>query len=194
MIKSPMDLLLSGSQGLGMPKPSAGPELDYETGIMLAKCSYELGMGLFLHPTVAGWEAYHQAPQYDRYWLNNLTYPKRHIYTSLLITGGTVVTQSESFRIDAMVPVLEHVVDIEGVKDPNLLIFSLAERMYPFGISDEQKDYLKEILIPGLPDYEWTMEYEAYLANPEGAARDAVRNRLEQLYSAMVQMPEFQLM
>ena len=194
MIKSPVDLLLSGTQGLGMPRPLDGPEADYGIGIMLAKSAEELGMGVFKHPTVAGWEAYHQAPQYDRYWLNNLSYPKRQDYLSALILGGTVQTESENFSLAPLVPVLDLAAGIDEARDPKRLIEGLAEMLYPAPISQAQRDFLKDALIPGLPDYEWTVEYSDFLADPTGPLRAPVIARLQKLLVAMVQMPEFQLM
>ena len=38
-------------------------------------------------------------------------------------------------------------------------------------LNDDQLFYLKDILIPGLPDFEWTVEYGAYLNDPTNDAK-----------------------
>ena len=61
-------------------------------------------------------------------------------------------------------------------------------------MSETQRDFLKEVLIPGLPDYEWTIEYGDYLADPEDEdLRNGVLNKLEALFGIIFKMPEFQL-
>ena len=55
-------------------------------------------------------------------------------------------------------------------------------------------DFLKEILIPGLPDYEWTIEYGEYLGDPtDPDKKDGVEGKLQALFEAMLKMPEFYL-
>ena len=54
---------------------------------------------------------------------------------------------------------------------------------------------LKEFLIQGLPDFEWTVEYSTYLANPSDIGlQSSVESKLRNLIGTMVQMPEFQIM
>jgi hypothetical protein len=50
-------------------------------------------------------------------------------------------------------------------------------------------------LIPGLPDFEWSVEYSDYLATPANLAlANSVKNKLKNLFSVMVRMSEFQIM
>ena len=57
------------------------------------------------------------------------------------------------------------------------------------------KRQLKDVLIPGLPDFEWTVEYSDYLADPSNQAlEESVENKLKSLFSVMVRMSEFQIM
>ena len=64
---------------------------------------------------------------------------------------------------------------IENEEDPNALINGLADTLFPFSISQGQLDFLKEVLIPGLPDFEWTIEYSEYLAEPDNPDKREVR-------------------
>ena len=90
--------------------------------------------------------------------------------------------------------VLELVESLSDPTDPNILIGELADWLYPQALSPGQLAYLKEILIPGLPDYEWTIEYNDYLSNPTDAElRMAVESKLRDLMVAMLSMPEYHL-
>jgi len=75
-----------------------------------------------------------------------------------------------------------------------LLINELVKIFLPQDLVGEQKDYLKYILLPGLPDYEWTVEYRNYLDNPtDNLLREAIQKKLRDLFSALLVLPEFQL-
>jgi hypothetical protein len=51
-----------------------------------------------------------------------------------------------------------------------------------------------ETLLPGLPAYEWTVEWDEYAADPGNAQKlNAVRSKLRTFYAFMLSMPEFQL-
>jgi hypothetical protein len=51
------------------------------------------------------------------------------------------------------------------------------------------------VLIPGLPDFEWSVEYSDYLSDPSNQALAvSVENKLKNLFSVMVRMSEFQIM
>ncbi|MDV7398550.1 hypothetical protein RZS08_44505, partial [Arthrospira platensis SPKY1] len=70
----------------------------------------------------------------------------------------------------------------------------LSAILFPQPITENQKNYLKDVLIPGLPDFEWTVEYYDYLAHPtDPAFYGPVELKLRLLLRAMLNMPEFYL-
>jgi hypothetical protein len=78
--------------------------------------------------------------------------------------------------------------------DPNVLIDECVNMLFAHPISSNQHDFLKNELIPGLPDMSWTMEYSEYLADPTNPDRiEGLNNRLTSLFSTMLKMPEFYL-
>jgi hypothetical protein len=154
-----------------------------------------LEQSLFYHPNVAGWKAYYQAPQFYKLWINNLLLPKRHQFCKLMVEGGTFSYNDVNYKVTELVPVLDIVSKITDAADPNVLINRLAEIMFNYPIIPTQVTGLKEILIPGLPDFEWNVEYSEYLANPSNATlKKSVENKLKNLFSVMVRMSEFQIM
>ena len=194
MIKNPSDFTVSILKGLNVQL--VGPPAEtYNTGIIMAQMSGEAGMFIYNHPDVAGWKAYYQEPSYYRIWINTVTLPIRAQFSGSFVSGGTIPLGGRLYTIPPIIPVLDIVADVANAQDPNILINTLADSFFPYGITEGQKDYLKEILIPGLPDFEWTVEYSDYLSDPGNPAkRLAVENRLRALFNALLEMPEAQLM
>ncbi len=195
MIKSPIDLIMSASRGLGVNPPVGNVENEYNHAYnYYAMCS-DLDQALFYHPNVAGWKAYYQEPQFDKLWINNLLLPKRHIFCQLIAVGGKFSYNDENYSVTALIPVLDIVKNIVGSNNPNTLINKLAEMMFNYPITTDQVTSLKDVLIPGLPDFEWTVEYSNYLKNPTNLAlAQSVEKKLRNLFSVMVRMSEFQIM
>ncbi|MDV7395210.1 hypothetical protein RZS08_27735, partial [Arthrospira platensis SPKY1] len=78
--------------------------------------------------------------------------------------------------------------------DPNSVVSEFAALLFPQPISPERHAVLKDILIPGLPDFEWTVEYGDYLADPTNSdLANAVESKLRALLKAMLSMPDFYL-
>ncbi len=195
MIKSPVDLMMSATRGLGINPPQGNVEQEYDHAYNIYIMSSDTEQALFYHPNVAGWKAYYQVPQFYKLWINNLLLPKRHQFCKLMVEGGTFSYNDENYNVTNLVPVLDIVNNIPNASDPNVLVNELAEIMFNYPITTSQVTSLKEILIPGLPDFEWTVEYSDYLSNPSNAALStSVENKLKNLFSVMVRMSEFQIM
>ena len=110
-------------------------------------------------------------------------------YTNQISNNG-FTTQGEKTRIDP----LEVIKMVENAEDPNVVVDTFAAMWFPQAITDSQKVALKDILIPGLPDFEWTVEYGEYAADPENEdLKDAVRSKLQDLIQAMMSMAEYYL-
>jgi hypothetical protein len=112
-----------------------------------------------------------------------------------MVEGGTFSYNDTNYKITNLIPVLEIVKNIKDAIDPNMLINGLAEIMFNYPITPSQVASLKNILIPGLPDFEWSVEYSDYLSDPSNMALAiSVENKLKNLFSVMVRMSEFQIM
>ena len=110
------------------------------------------------------------------------------------LTDGMASGQIAVFDRVWGIDVLKVADSIPNAHDPNTLIQALVDLVLPYPLTQEQLDYLKETLIPGLPDFEWTIEYGQYLNNPtDETIRMAVENRLRSLFTALLGLPEFQL-
>lgn len=195
MIKSPIDLILSATKSLLLSAPTSSINEEYEFALILYLATSDIGQSIFHHPDVAGWKAYYQKPLYYKTWVNNYLLPKRLEYCKVLVTGGILLIDEKSYIVTPLVPVLLIVSSITTAENPIILIRSLTNQLFNYEISQNQIDSLKDILIPGLPDFEWTIEYLDYLEDPsDNDLRTSIENKLRNLIGTMVQMSEFQIM
>lgn len=195
MIKSPLDLFLSMTKSLNITALSSFFKQEYDFAHVMYLAASDLGQFIFNHPDVAGWKAYYQKPLYYKTWVNNFFLPKRLDYCRILVTGGDLVINKRKYRVPPMVPVLEVAKEITNATDPNVLIQELATRLFNYEITQEQINSLKAVLIDGLPDFEWTVEYSDYLSDPSNSSLAlSVDKKLRNLIATMVQMSEFQIM
>lgn len=147
-----------------------------------------LEMRLMELPEVAGWKAYYQSPQYYRMWINAFSLNRREEAITAILSDAN----------NAGVPDVDLIAFIaqlgDDAMDPFKMINGITEVLFPFEISINQQEYLKEVLIPGLPDYAWTNQYSEYLADPNNEDLElGVRRRLTRLFEAILKMPEFHL-
>lgn len=168
---------------------SGALEVKYAAWLALHQFTGILQMRYFDAPNVAGWKAYYQEPSYYQLWLNSVTLPFRKTYTDAVNTINQAV---RGIRIDT--DVLGMIENLSNPKDIESLIADLALVFFPQPLSEQQLNVLKNTLNPGLPDYEWTVEYEEYLNNPtDENIKRAVDSKLRRLFVYMMRMPEYQL-
>lgn len=186
IIKNPLDFVFSILNGFEVEMPV--DFIDWYKALKSLRNFLELmQMSYFSPPSVAGWEAYYLQPQYYRQWINSVTLRPRVEFTEKLAKGGRKFN-GHSMEID----VLAFISKLDNPADPNDLIDDISLVLYTDSLNQAQKDYLKELLIPGLPDFEWTLEYGVYLEDPENQeARMSVENRLRNMIKAMLSFPEF---
>ena len=187
IIKNPLDFIVGSIKQLRL---DFGDDLrdNYAIWNRLGNFSELLQMAYFNAPSVAGWKAYYQPPLYYRTWINATTLSSRLLFVGILINGVV----ANRLRIQA--DLLEVVDAIPNSANPNDLINALSEAYLPKEITEGQKNYLKSLLIPGLPDYEWTLEYDLYRANPDDIElKTAVETRLKAMFYGLLSLPEYQL-
>ncbi|MFT5997571.1 MAG: hypothetical protein ACI81P_000016 [Neolewinella sp.] len=150
-----------------------------------------MDMDYFDPPSVAGWEAYYQAPGFSRIWINSSTLQERTRFTQTMTSAsGTGVGNGVRAKYDY----LGWIKQLPNATDPNELIAGIIERLLPRSLTDGQLANLKEALIPGLPDFEWTVEYGDHISNPNDEDLAAsVEAKLRDLFRAIFSLAEFQL-
>lgn len=185
MVNHPADFLFKIVNTFQLNLPEDSIER-YEIFLAIYKELAEMDMALFYHPTVAGWKAFYQAPQYTKIWINSVSLPLRQMLSDRLVKGFN----KNGFRIE--LDVLEFIAQLDNPTEPNDLINELATLLFAQAITEEQLVALKSILLPGLPDYEWTVEYSDFLSG-DVSLKKSIEDRVQALIKTMLRMPEFYL-
>ncbi|MBL0331332.1 MAG: DUF1800 domain-containing protein [Chlorobiota bacterium] len=196
MIKPPIDFVLSTFNTLlaSLPKPTSVTDLVrvYYGAIGQRRLLNSLQQTLFGQLNVAGWEAYHQEPDYYEFWINTDTLQKRVKYLNELAVLGY---QSPESRELAYADVFALAEETSDPSDPNKLVNEWVMLLFAFKVSSEFKDMLKGVLLNNLPDYEWTVEWLDYKSSPTDAnKKTAIEKKLRALLKQILVSPEFQLM
>jgi hypothetical protein len=142
-------------------------------------------------PDVAGWPAWYLAPAFNQLWINSVTVPYKSAFVvSVIKSGVRPVSGFEKQYIDPFkVAYLAN-----KPEDINDLISTLTNLLFPLPASAEQIAELKDTLIPGLPDFEWTVEWNKYVNDPGNAnQKNAVANMLKNLLVKICSLAEYQL-
>jgi hypothetical protein len=189
VIKSPLDLVVGMVREFGIAVPAADLAQEHTFLLYLVNQASAMQQYLGQPPDVAGWSAYYQEPQYYELWINSDTLPRRTRLSSALARSG-YTTGGATMAIDPLGLALA----LTRPDEPDLLIDELCEYLYPFPLTAGQKSFLKNTLIPGLPDYEWSVEWFDFVNDPANSLKSTpVKNKLQTLLSTMMQMPEYQL-
>ena len=190
MIKNPLDFAIGIFRQFEIAIPDEEFDVPYRIWNAINTLLPVLQMVYLDPPDVAGWKAYYQEPGYYQIWISSVTLTTRMEITDLLTVGNRRVS-GVTINID----VLNFVSQLDDALDPNAVINEFASILFTQPLTEKQLISLKEILIPGLPDYEWTVEYSDYISNPSDEnLKNGVENRLRSLLQAMLSMPEYHLM
>ena len=146
-------------------------------------------MDYYSPPEVAGWSAYYRSPGFYRIWINATT------LTARMFNSEQVATRGFRFAgMDAPSQPMRLLENVSDPLDPNVVVRDIVKALYPMPLTDGQYDALKEILIPGLPDFEWTVEYGMLLENPEDEeVQKSIENKLRDLLGILLNLAEYQL-
>lgn len=192
LIKSPLDFTvgLMRQMEVAFP-PAANVTGQYATWNYLNVLANVQQQTLGDPPNVAGWAAYYQTPQYHELWINAVTLPRRNQVTDLFI--GTGYTRG-GVKIVIDVLALTQSFPAATASDCNLLIDEYVKLMVPIALTTNQIAFLKTALLPGLPDFEWTAEWQQYLAAPTNTAKKtAVTTKLQAMLRALMGLAEYHL-
>ena len=152
------------------------------------------GMEFFNPDSVAGYPAYYQEPSFDRLWFSSNTLIGRYMLIENLILGkNNVDNKNIHAKLDTVV-FIENTLDASIASNPNTLVETLAELLYPERIDSERILYFKTFLIEDSNDYYWSGAWNQYLNTKSASDKNTVKVRLDALVIQMVNAPEFQLM
>ena len=190
IIRGPLDMVYSVFNAT-----SSGPGFDLATDSEMQLNLYwvaeAMNQGYATPPSVAGWPAYYQEPAFSKLWANSTTLKLRFDISAFVTLLTGIPVNGEFLKVDA----LAFVDGLSLPPDAPQVIDDIADVFCPKGLSAAQKLVLKTILTGGLPDFEWTIQYNDYQANIGNPTfENPVRTKVEQVLYRVFQMPEFHVM
>lgn len=188
MIKNPVDFLINPINQFGIVFP-VDAALKQRVLNSIFQSSFVLQMAIFQAPSVAGWQAYYQAPAYYRLWLNATSLPFRQTYNDAIASVGVPFGQYR-FQIDPFLT-------LDKFENPTLadeVIKSFGVIVHSKPVADNQFTTLKSIFLLGFNEQTWTDVYNVYKADLTNVTkRQAVMTRVRALLVYMMRMPEYHL-
>lgn len=188
MIRTPFDYLFTMLRTMETPLPT---ELTprYQVLWQLFRQLVNQQMEYFALPDVAGWKAYYQEPLFYRNWISANTLNERSAMATTLANNGFLFNGNR-----VKLEPLAWIATFDNPMDVNALLAEMVSLLCPQPFTENQLAALKEVLIPGLPDFEWELEYGNYLGDPENDdLRMAVETKLRNLLTTILNMAEFHL-
>ncbi len=206
IIKAPLDIMTGTMRlfSLTLPDPVASAQSFYATTSQLVSSLTSMGMDFFEPDDVAGYNAYHQWPIYQRSWISTNYLTQRYEYINQLVAENQGMTGM--FSID-VVGFVKNKFSNTTASNAQSLIIALAQYLLPLndnltfttgadtdsGLTAARMNYfltafIKSPQIDADPEGTWTFRW-----NNPGIEMDVVQRQLESLFNAMMQSPEYQL-
>lgn len=194
IIKSPLDLVTGTfrSFNVQLPDMSTQTEQFYESTTSILYLMQSLGMKFYEPFDVAGYEAYHQFPIFQRIWITPGALAIRYDFIRMLFRS----VNPGMFYVDALQYVQENFSAVAA--DARQLIVAVA--LYHLPVTDNlsfdesatdspltyrRLNYFLERFLQNFDEAYWTTRWN------EGAGD--LREQLEFLFNAILQTPEYQL-
>lgn len=188
IIKNPLEHMFSVLNSTHS-MPNFDLATNYEMYLNVYAFAQTLGMNYFKPPSVGGWTAYYQAPSFSRMWANSSYIKLRFDVTTYMTVFTGIVVNGNTFKVNS----LDFLDGLSIPSDAPQVIDDMVEVFCPKGLPAAQKLILKSILTNGQPDFEWTIQYNDYIADPTNpTVYVPVRTRVEYVLYRLFQMPEFQ--
>ena len=205
MIKNPYEFIMSIARpmggythlGLSLVNNSNSNRMStiYDIGSAYHWRAVQMEMDFMYPPTVAGWKAYYQTPSFYRNWISSATLQNRRKLAQAF-TGSGIYTREE--RTDDYLPrAFDWMPFIDALSDPYDVIEvveEIVEIFLPRELHPDQVTALKDQLLGGQDDGEWTVQYLAYQDSPNNPdVVNPITNKVKDFFRALFSMAEFHL-
>lgn len=199
LIKSPLELIANiiTQLKINIPSPLTDSfnhyhEFYYRSIITLLMDSS--GLVLFGPSSVAGYPAYYQIPTYHRNWFNSSSLEARYKLPEAFLKGKRLLTSGTlgGVKLDILDFVKNN---ISNAQNANALVDQLIELLLPEPLDAARRSYfLDDILMNHLPYFDWKEDWNAFIGDQNNLMKQStVRSPLENLITALLYSPEFQL-
>lgn len=191
MIKNPVIYSIGLVRQLEVQFPDPATDITgaYSLWQLIGQTAAVQLMAPLFPPSVAGWPAYYQKPQYHESWITSATLSFRKDMAGAAATNVIQVRRARA-EVD-LIALLDHVSD---PFDANSVVEDLVRLFCPMPMDAAQRLCLKNALLPGLPDATWSAEYSAFTLDPtDPGKRGAILTKLTLMMYTMLNMPEYHL-
>jgi hypothetical protein len=204
IIKSPLDLIIGHARSVDLQLPDylLNSTAFYEiTNDWLRKMG-DMGLNFYEPFEVAGYLAYHQFPIYHRGWITTSYLTQRYAYVQSVSNANM-----EGMAVQFKTPIeyVEQYVDNSTASNAKNLVIEIANQFLALTdnlgfqnpdsspLTEERLNYfldafLKTFQIDENPEEAWTFRWT------QGVDRETVERQLQDLFNAILQSPEYQLM
>jgi uncharacterized protein (DUF1800 family) len=205
IIKSPLDLMIGTFRFFKIQLPDYTTETQsfYEkTNDLIGQLTL-MGMHFYEPYDVAGYDAYHQYPIYNRSWISTNYLTRRYEFIQKITVDNLMM--DGALKVD-LVDFVQTNISNATASNARSLIIELAQYLLPLsdnltydtatddasGLTAERMNYfltafLKSPQIDADPEERWTYRW----SNQED--NEVIVNQLQSLFNAMMQSPEYQL-
>lgn len=188
IIRSPIEMFL-GMYNATESVPAYDLATNYEIYLNIFWVSGTAGQDYLSPPNVGGWPAYYQAPSFSRLWVSSSNLKLRFDVAAWQTAWGGFMINGNPFGVD----VLNYLNQLPAPSDPVQVVENSCIVFCPKPVSQLDKLVLKSILCNGLPDFEWTIQYNDYLANiGDPVYTDPVRRQIAFMLMRLFKFPQFQ--
>lgn len=148
------------------------------------------GMDPLNPPSVFGYDAYAQAPDYSKLWFDGATIINRFKVGEQLVRGKIYgnrdISRTRSFKIDVVAFVEQNVTKPDSADD---VVIELGDYLFPEAIGQDRIDYFKSFLVDSLQNVMWKDAWDDYQKTGDIVY---VLAALEDLFKALLRAPEYQ--
>lgn len=193
IIKSPLEITIGMMRffGVTLPDMYTDSATFYELTKGVLDAMEDQGFGLYEPLDVAGYDAYFQAPGYNRNWISPNYLARRYQFAQYLIEGRIQVKDTPTRRLQ--VDGIAYIKIASNVSDPSngdTVTRELVDYLLPEAITQERYDFFLKTLLDNQPIFEWNMEWTEYQSSGDDMV---VRMQLNDLLNAILQSAEYQL-
>jgi uncharacterized protein (DUF1800 family) len=186
LIKSPLEIIIGSLRFFKIPWPDSVSNLQaFYTAYNDLLFEKIPGQGLdFYEPfDVSGYDAYHQAPAFNRNWITANNLAQRYQFSTDLLIGVKDRNDNMLYGLNIL-----SYCNNEGVNlnSPQAIVSYFVDYLLPEEITQERFDYFKSTLLIDVDEADWV---STIISGPDFQ----VVFHLENLINTIIQSPEYQL-
>uniref|UniRef100_UPI003751E169 DUF1800 family protein n=1 Tax=Flavobacterium sp. TaxID=239 RepID=UPI003751E169 len=199
-IKSPFDIILGSLRTFNINynvSDATNHEAQYEILKLFNYTLFEMEQAMGKIPSVAGWQAFYQKPNFHEYWINSNSIQRRYGLMQYLFYGFNKTDNGLTTRIEVDKIAFVNQFDDTICGNPNALIDECIKYLLPIDLGQDVKNEIKnQSLLRGqVSDGYWTGAWYDYKSNPADVdLKNIVEVRLYAMLLTIVEYAEYQLM